>query len=154
LVDHGVLRLSEDSHAAGLARAKAAGYALDPQGAPTVPYFNVDDEAIVEWRALTVALLDQVADGVRKALGQTATQMPLAVILEAGTWKVSWRDCAGMVESMCRIETHSMVLRLCTGRIRLNCLDHDNGNECALGGSSHCSRKAPKHAWTSNCYCL
>jgi hypothetical protein len=44
------------------------------------------DEVIVEWRALTVALLDRVADRVRDKLGVTADQMPLARILEGGTW--------------------------------------------------------------------
>jgi hypothetical protein len=42
------------------------------------------DEVIVEWRALTVALLDRVADGVRDQLG--TPQLPLANILEGGTW--------------------------------------------------------------------
>jgi hypothetical protein len=42
------------------------------------------DEVIVEWRALTVALLDRVADGVRDRLGMP--QLPLANILEGGTW--------------------------------------------------------------------
>ncbi len=44
------------------------------------------DEFIVEWRALTVALLDQIAPLVRTRLGVTAEQMPLARILEGGTW--------------------------------------------------------------------
>ena len=41
---------------------------------------------VVEWRALTVALLDRVADGLRQRLGRDATSMPLAKILEGGTW--------------------------------------------------------------------
>jgi hypothetical protein len=45
-----------------------------------------DDEVIVEWRALTVALLDRLADPVRKLLGKTPEQLPLACILEGGTW--------------------------------------------------------------------
>ena len=44
------------------------------------------DEAIVEWRALTVALLDELAPLVRQRLGVTAEQLPLARILEGGTW--------------------------------------------------------------------
>jgi hypothetical protein len=44
------------------------------------------DEAIVEWRALTVALIDELAPLVRHRLGQTVTGMPLACILEGGTW--------------------------------------------------------------------
>ena len=44
------------------------------------------DEFIVEWRALTVALLDELAVLVRQRLGQSAEQLPLACILEGGTW--------------------------------------------------------------------
>ncbi len=43
-------------------------------------------EPIIEWRALTVALLDELAPLVRTRLGTTAQTMPLACILEGGTW--------------------------------------------------------------------
>lgn len=48
--------------------------------------FKPGDEAIVEWRALTVALLDQIATHVRLHLGTDATRLPLVKVLEAGTW--------------------------------------------------------------------
>ena len=44
------------------------------------------DEFIVEWRALTVTLLDELADRVRAQLGLTAAQLPLACVLEGGSW--------------------------------------------------------------------
>ncbi len=44
------------------------------------------DEFIVEWRALTVALLDDVASHVRRQLGKTAAELPLARVLQGGTW--------------------------------------------------------------------
>ena len=44
------------------------------------------DSFIVEWRALTVSLIDELAPLVRQRLGRTAEQMPLACILEGGTW--------------------------------------------------------------------
>jgi len=47
---------------------------------------EVASSLVVEWRALTVALLDRVADGLRQRLGLDATSMPLAKILEGGTW--------------------------------------------------------------------
>ena len=46
----------------------------------------VGSEAIVEWRALTVALLDRIAPMVRSELSVSAAQMPLAAVLEGGTW--------------------------------------------------------------------
>ncbi len=48
--------------------------------------FAPGDEAIVEWRALTVALLDQIAEHVRLHLGMDAQRLPLVKVLEAGTW--------------------------------------------------------------------
>ena len=46
--------------------------------------WTVDDELIVEWRALTVALLDELAPLIRDRLG--APRLPLACVLEGGTW--------------------------------------------------------------------
>lgn len=43
-----------------------------------------DDPVIVEWRALTVALLDRVAVGVRARLNRP--DLPLANVLQGGTW--------------------------------------------------------------------
>ncbi|MGB3351474.1 MAG: URC4/urg3 family protein [Mycobacterium sp.] len=66
LLDTGVLRLREH------------GYAMRT--------WTPADELVVEWRALTVALLDELAPLVRSRLGLTAAQMPLACVLEGGTW--------------------------------------------------------------------
>ncbi len=66
LLDGGVLSLKN---------AEAAKHAHPPH-----------EEFIVEWRALTVALLDELAPLVRQQLGKTADEMPLACILEGGTW--------------------------------------------------------------------
>jgi hypothetical protein len=46
----------------------------------------VDAEPIVEWRALTVAILDHLAEAVRGELGLTPEQFPLARVLEGGSW--------------------------------------------------------------------
>ena len=43
-------------------------------------------EPVVEWRALTVALLDRVAPEVRRRLGKSAAEFPLACVLEGGSW--------------------------------------------------------------------
>ena len=47
---------------------------------------EVGSALVVEWRALTVALLDRLADRVRQRRGVDATALPLAKILEGGTW--------------------------------------------------------------------
>ena len=66
LIDLGALRL----------RNPALAHAPLPPG----------HEAVVEWRALTVALLDRIAARVRERLGPTAAPLPLARVLEGGTW--------------------------------------------------------------------
>jgi hypothetical protein len=47
---------------------------------------DVSSALVVEWRALTVALLDRLAAAVREKLALDATALPLAKILEGGTW--------------------------------------------------------------------
>jgi len=48
-------------------------------------------ELIVEWRALTVALLDEIAVPLREKLGLDAQSLPLAKVLEGGTWSAGRR---------------------------------------------------------------
>jgi hypothetical protein len=66
LLDTGVLQLRE------------------PEAARTL--WHPGDEIIVEWRALTVSLLDELANGVRHELSVSADKLPLACVLEGGTW--------------------------------------------------------------------
>lgn len=66
LLDTGVLRLRD---------AQAAEQLWKP-----------GDEVIVEWRALTVTLMDTLADRVRHLLRTDADHLPLGKVLEGGTW--------------------------------------------------------------------
>jgi len=54
------------------------------------------DPLIVEWRALTVALLDRMADEVRARLGVTDLEFPLPRVLEGGTWSAGRQLAAGL----------------------------------------------------------
>jgi hypothetical protein len=56
--------------------------ALPPAGRTLKP----GDEWVIEWRALTVALLDELAPLVRAELGLSEAELPLASVLEGGTW--------------------------------------------------------------------
>jgi hypothetical protein len=47
---------------------------------------EVGSTLVVEWRALTVALLDRLAALVRQRLGRDARQLPMGKILQGGTW--------------------------------------------------------------------
>lgn len=51
-------------------------------------------EVIVEWRALTVILLDHIAAAVREELGMNAEELPLVKILQGGTWSAGRRIAA------------------------------------------------------------
>ncbi|GGI88013.1 URC4/urg3 family protein [Legionella impletisoli] len=48
-------------------------------------------EFIVEWRGLTVALLDELAKVIRQQLDMTSSDLPLAKILQGGTWEAGRR---------------------------------------------------------------
>jgi hypothetical protein len=52
------------------------------------------DEPIVEWRALTVGLLDEVAGQMRARLRLDAEQLPLAKVMQGGTWSAGRRVAA------------------------------------------------------------
>lgn len=73
-LDMGVLRL----------RDPALAEAPLPPGHP----------AVVEWRALTVALLDRLASPLRARLGGDEASLPLARLLEGGTWAAGRRIAA------------------------------------------------------------
>jgi hypothetical protein len=47
---------------------------------------DVASTLVVEWRALTVSLLDRLADLLRQRVGLDPVSLPLAKILEGGTW--------------------------------------------------------------------
>ncbi len=76
----------------GLAEYRNGGLMIDlgllsPKSADAAggPH-DVGSTLIVEWRALTVALLDRIADQIRGILGVDSLQLPLASVLEGGTW--------------------------------------------------------------------
>jgi hypothetical protein len=71
LVDLGVIALKDASDAG---RAHEVGSPL-----------------VVEWRALTVAMLDEIGDLVRARLGRSRESLPLAKVLEGGTWAAGRR---------------------------------------------------------------
>ncbi len=47
---------------------------------------EVASTLVVEWRALTVALLDRLANDMRRRLNMDEKALPLAKVLEGGTW--------------------------------------------------------------------
>jgi hypothetical protein len=49
---------------------------------------NPSSQLVVEWRACTICLLDEVAERVRAILGFSPQVFPLAKVLQGGTWSV------------------------------------------------------------------
>jgi hypothetical protein len=84
-------------HLTGLAEYRNGGLFVDlgvlrlrdPSLAATP--LPVAHPAIVEWRALTVALLDRLAPMLRVRLGRSAAELPLARLLQGGTWDAGRR---------------------------------------------------------------
>jgi hypothetical protein len=81
----------------GLAEYRNGGLFLDmgvvalTDPADAARPWPVSDPRIVAWRSMTVALLDRIAPMVRAELGVSAQQMPLASVLEGGTWAAGRR---------------------------------------------------------------
>ncbi len=46
----------------------------------------IDGPLVLEWRALTVHVLELVADSVRAMFGKSAAELPTGKVLEGGTW--------------------------------------------------------------------
>ena len=67
--------------------------ALRDPGAAAFP-LAIGSELVVEWRALTVALLDRLAPLVWERLGLDADPPPLVRLLEGGTWSAGRRIAA------------------------------------------------------------
>lgn len=53
------------------------------------PMFEMGDPVVIEWRALTVAYLDIVADRVRETFGLNRKRLSLSQLIHGGTWSVS-----------------------------------------------------------------
>lgn len=76
----------------GLAEYRNGGLLLDTgaislrDDANGKRHHDVSSTLVVEWRALTVALLDRLAGLVRQRLGRDACELPLPKILQGGTW--------------------------------------------------------------------
>jgi len=91
-IDRAGLQVSDIDELTGLAEYRNGGLFVDtgvlalrdPADAERV--HDIGSTLVVEWRALTVALLDRLADALRARVGRNATTLPLARILEGGTW--------------------------------------------------------------------
>jgi hypothetical protein len=85
-------RVTDVDGLAGLAEYRNGGLFIDtnvlvlrdPEQA--MREHDVSSVLVVEWRALTVALLDLLAKKIRQRLNMSAESFPLAKVLQGGTW--------------------------------------------------------------------
>ena len=86
------ISVSEIDGLTGLAEYRNGGLFIDTgvlafrDPADAARYHDIAATLIVEWRALTVALLDRLADVMRRCLKMDERSLPLAKVLEGGTW--------------------------------------------------------------------
>jgi len=71
-----------------------AGVLVPRQASVLADAHLVSSTEVVEWRALTVALLDRTAAEMRRRLGLSPEALPLAKVLEGGTWRAGRRLAA------------------------------------------------------------
>jgi GTP cyclohydrolase II len=89
LVSHGIV-ITDMQDMTALAEYRNGGLLIDmgvlvPKG--KFEEVEVGSMVTVEWRALTISAIDKLAEVIRTKLGMTVEQLPLAMILEGGTWQ-------------------------------------------------------------------
>ena len=93
LEEYGIIVLNLN-RLTGLAEYRNGGLFIDSgvlelRDPNSLDQFHLPDaQIIVEWRALTIALLDCLAEYTRGEMNLTAEEVPLAKILEGGTWSL------------------------------------------------------------------
>ena len=86
------LEVSDIDGLTGLAEYRNGGLFVDlgvlglRDPADSARSHEVDTALVVEWRSLTVALLDLLAEQIRARLHRDAASLPLASLLEGGSW--------------------------------------------------------------------
>lgn len=91
-IEEGGLTVTGVHELTGLAEYRNGGLLLDSglvtlrDPANAAKSWRPDSDLIIEWRALTVYLLDEMGSRVQKALGKDPQEFPLAKVLEGGTW--------------------------------------------------------------------
>jgi hypothetical protein len=92
-LEQALVRVTDADALTGLAEYRNGGLFIDggvilpKHGAVLRDAHAVGSDVVIEWRALTVALLDRIAVAIRALTGLDAESLPLAKILEAGTWR-------------------------------------------------------------------
>lgn len=89
-VDLGVLTPKSDDMVRGLENYKNYCLRTGTKGIEVAPMFEPSDDIVVEWRGVTVGLLDRLCADVNVSLKNelAGNELTLPQLLEAGSWKV------------------------------------------------------------------
>jgi hypothetical protein len=91
-IEEAGFNVTEVEELTGLAEYRNGGLMLDSGLLTLNNLTNADkkwepsSDLIIEWRALTVLLLDKIGERVQQAIQKTPQEFPLAKVLEGGTW--------------------------------------------------------------------
>lgn len=92
LIDTGFLTLKKVDYERGIDNYQKNSLLPGQPKVEVTPMFEMSDPVIIEWRALTTAYLDLVADRVRATLRLSKKSLTLSQLLEGGTTSVSVRS--------------------------------------------------------------
>jgi hypothetical protein len=91
-VEHAGVRVRDVEQLTGLPEYRNGGLLLDTgvlrlrDSQLAEAPLPASHQAIIEWRALTVQLLDRIGAEVQRRMGKTPHELPLARVLQGGTW--------------------------------------------------------------------
>lgn len=93
LMDTGFISLKPKEHDRGIESYHKNSLLPGQPKIEVAPLFEMDDPVVVEWRALTTAYLDIVAERVRDALRLNRNKLSLTRLMDGATWSVSLFIC-------------------------------------------------------------
>ncbi|GAN04965.1 conserved fungal protein [Mucor ambiguus] len=85
LMDTGFITLKKKDYERGIENYRENSLLPGQPKVEVTPMFEMSDPVVVEWRALTTAYLDLVADRVRATLRMSKKTLSLAQLIEGGT---------------------------------------------------------------------
>ena len=88
-MDTGFITLKKQDYERGIENYRENSLLPGQPKVEVAPMFEMSDPVVVEWRALTTAYLDLVADRVRASLRMSKKTLSLTQLIEGGTTSVS-----------------------------------------------------------------
>ncbi|KAL0094737.1 hypothetical protein J3Q64DRAFT_1715674 [Phycomyces blakesleeanus] len=86
LIDTGFISLKKADYERGITNYRINSLLPGQPKIEVTPMFDMCDPVVVEWRALTTAYLDLVAERVRDTLRLSRKSLSLGQLIEGGTW--------------------------------------------------------------------